>query len=87
MATDQKGKLNILYIIQGYFNHIAFKLGMKDNPEWNRRRKICASCTTNVNGKCSKKVCEVIDNRRTCGCGCYIEKKIKSSKPCPKNKW
>ena len=62
-------------------------MGLKDKPEWRRRFIICSSCDTNVNGTCSKKKCEIIDNKRTCGCGCLISKKIKSTKGCPKKKW
>jgi hypothetical protein len=79
--------MKIFYIIQGWFNHFLFKMGMKNNPKWNERLKICQVCPTNINGVCSKKICEIIDNRRTCGCGCPVSKKIKSNKRCPKGHW
>ncbi len=78
---------NFIYIIQAYINDLLYRMKLKDRPEWRQRRAICSSCTTNIRGVCSKKVCEIINNRRTCGCGCLIEKRIKSDKKCPKGKW
>lgn len=78
---------NIWYIFQGWTNDLLFKLRLKFNPKWEERLKICKACPTNVNGFCSKRKCDIIDNITICGCGCPINKRIKSDKPCPKKYW
>lgn len=78
---------NFFYILQGYINHFLFKIGMKKNKLWEERQAICNLCTWNVNGTCDKKKCAIVDNKRVCGCGCPISKKIKSRKRCPLKRW
>lgn len=79
--------MDVIYVIQGWWNHFLFKLGMKDNPLWKERQAICNLCTWNINNTCSKKHCAIVNNKRVCGCGCPISKKIKSKKPCPLGRW
>jgi hypothetical protein len=79
--------MKIYYILQGWINHILFKMGLKDKLVWNKRKTICNSCSINNDGMCSKRRHEIIEGKKTFGCGCPISKKIKSSKPCPLGKW
>ena len=53
-----------------------------------KRLVFCRSCSFNINNKCSKNKCEIIDNKEICGCNCYINKKVRSPKSkCPKGNW
>ncbi len=80
-------QMKIFYIIQGYFNHILYTMGLKDKPSWKKKLIICRRCPTNIKGICSKDICITINGDLVCGCGCNILQKVKSGSPCPKKYW
>lgn len=79
----------LLAIYDGYKN---FFLGVSEDrvEEVKARALKCSSCAFNVDNICSKKVCDIIEGEKICGCGCDVRVKIKSFKgknQCPKGLW
>lgn len=78
-------------ITEGWTNYILYKLGLETlrvSRIAKKRSSICHTCDFNVNGVCSTKKSTIVDGVEIWGCGCPLEKKVRSMKSnCPLNKW
>lgn len=76
--------MKLIQIIEGWWKKI-FKM---NDALANERLKFCNKCSFNVDGICSSKRCTKIYDKTICGCGCYIDAKVRNnSSECPKGLW
>ena len=78
-------------IYEGWKNYTLYQLGFED-PEVEKiakeRAEICSLCSFNVASVCSKRKKTTVDGEEIRGCGCPIEKKVRSmNSNCPKKLW